>query len=244
MRILVTNDDGIESEGLKTLADVLSKIGHNVTVVAPNGNRSAFSHSLSICKNLIFKPYDLFDKYSAYTLSGTPADCVKFACHYFSEKPFDMVCSGINLGNNLGSDTCYSGTVSAGLEGNFFGIKSIAFSNVSHHPENLSLNAEFIEEYFDRLTALSNGAYTLNVNMPDGKENGVKITKLGRQLYSDEYQKNEDGTFILTGYPLKHEQDEDCDVEWARKGFVTITPISYDRTAHEAIGKLNGDKII
>ena len=91
---------------------------------------------------------------------------------------------------------------------------------------------------------LANSAYTLNVNMPDGKENGVKIAKLGRQLYSDEYQKNEDGTFILTGYPIKHEQDEDCDVEWARKGFVTVTPISYDRTAFDAIEKLNGDKFL
>ena len=244
MRILVTNDDGIESEGIKTLADALSEKGHIVTVVAPDGNRSAFSHSLSIYKNLVFKSHCLSDKYEAYTLGGTPADCVKFACHYFSEKPFELVCSGINLGNNLGSDTCYSGTVSAGLEGNFFGIKSIAFSNVSHKPEKLSLNADFIDRNLDRLFCLANSAYTLNVNMPDGKENGVKIAKLGRQLYSDEYQKNEDGTFILTGYPIKHEQDEDCDVEWARKGFVTVTPISYDRTAFDAIEKLNGDKFL
>ena len=242
MRILVTNDDGIESEGLKALAEVLSKSGHEVTVVAPDGNRSAFSHSLSIHKNLVFKRYDLSDKYSAYTLSGTPADCVKFACHYFADKPFDMVCSGINKGNNLGSDTCYSGTVSAGLEGNFFKIKSIAFSNVSNEPSNLSLNAEFIGKRFEDLCRISAPEYTLNVNMPDGKEAGVKLTKLGRQLYSDEYLKNDDGTFVLTGFPIKHDQEDDCDVEWSGKGYVTITPIVYDRTAYGAIEKFRGEK--
>ena len=130
MRILVTNDDGIQSEGVKTLAELLSKKGHKVTVVAPDGNRSAFSHSLSIYKTLTFLRQNISENFEAYSLSGTPADCVKFAVHYFENKPFDFVCSGINGGNNLGSDTCYSGTVAAGLEANFFGIKSIAFSLV------------------------------------------------------------------------------------------------------------------
>ena len=150
MRILVTNDDGIASEGLKTLASVLVKKGHNVIVVAPDGNRSAFSHSLSIHKNLVFTPLGNKNGYDEYTLDGTPADCVKFACHYFEKTPFDLVCSGINLGNNLGSDTCYSGTVSAGLEANFFGIKSIAFSNVAHHDQDFAANARVIEKHFEK----------------------------------------------------------------------------------------------
>ena len=101
MRILVANDDGIESEGIKTLAKVLSK-RHKVTIVAPDGNRSAFSHSLTISKNLTFKEVKVSDDFDAYTVSGTPADCVKFALHYFTDEKFDMVCSGINMGNNLG----------------------------------------------------------------------------------------------------------------------------------------------
>ena len=83
MRILVTNDDGIQSEGVKTLAELLSKKGHKVTVVAPDGNRSAFSHSLSIYKKLTFLRQNISENFEAYSLSGTPADCVKFAVHYF-----------------------------------------------------------------------------------------------------------------------------------------------------------------
>lgn len=85
MRILVTNDDGIESEGIQALASVLVKIGHKVTLVAPDGNRSAFSHSLSIHKKLVFTPLNSGKAFDEYTLSGTPADCVKFACHYFED---------------------------------------------------------------------------------------------------------------------------------------------------------------
>ena len=238
MRILVTNDDGIESEGLKALAEVLIKIGHEVTVVAPDGNRSAFSHSLSIHKNLCFKTHDFSDLCNAYTLSGTPADCVKFACHYFDKEPFDMVCSGINIGNNLGSDTCYSGTVSAGLEANFFGIKSIAFSNVSHEECDFEANKRAIAKYFDKLVSVASPAYVLNVNMPNGKDDGIKAARLGKQLYSDEYQRNADGTFVLTGFPVPFDTDDDSDVVLSRNGYVTVTPIIYDRTAYEALKKI------
>ena len=128
MNILVVNDDGILSEGILALADFLSD-KNKVTVVAPNGNRSAFSHSLSIFKDLTIKEVKISPKFRAFETSGTPADCVKFALHYFADEKFDMVCSGINKGHNLGSDTVYSGTISACLEGNFFGLKGIAFSN-------------------------------------------------------------------------------------------------------------------
>ena len=145
MRILVANDDGIESEGIKTLAKVLSK-RHKVTIVAPDGNRSAFSHSLTISKNLIFKEVKVSDDFDAYTVSGTPADCVKFALHYFTDEKFDMVCSGINMGNNLGSDIMYSGTVAAAVEANFLGLKSIAFSNTGRKDFDFSANAAVIEK--------------------------------------------------------------------------------------------------
>ena len=148
MRILVANDDGIESEGIKTLAKVLSK-RHKVTIVAPDGNRSAFSHSLTISKNLIFKEVKVSDDFDAYTVSGTPADCVKFALHYFTDEKFDMVCSGINMGNNLGSDIMYSGTVAAAVEANFLGLKSIAFSNTGRKDFDFSANAAVIEKISD-----------------------------------------------------------------------------------------------
>ena len=237
MRILVTNDDGIQSEGVKTLAELLSKKGHKVTVVAPDGNRSAFSHSLSIYKKLTFLRQNISENFEAYSLSGTPADCVKFAVHYFETKPFDFVCSGINGGNNLGSDTCYSGTVAAGLEANFFGIKSIAFSNVANKDFDFKENAEAIDEIFDKLVEISDGGYVLNVNLPNGKHKGVKIVPLGVQKYTDEYQKNDDGTYMLTGYPICLEKGEYCDVEFSNKKYITVAPIMYDRTAKDIVNK-------
>lgn len=242
MRILVTNDDGIASEGLKTLASVLVKKGHNVIVVAPDGNRSAFSHSLSIHKNLVFTTLGNKNGYDEYTLDGTPADCVKFACHYFEKTPFDLVCSGINLGNNLGSDTCYSGTVSAGLEANFFEIKSIAFSNVAHHDQDFAANARVIDKYFEKFLEISSPEYTLNVNMPNGEDKGVKLARLGSQRYSDEYQKIDDGSYVLTGVPVPYDKERDSDVVLSREGYVTVTPIVYDRTAYFALNNLKESK--
>ena len=150
MRILVVNDDGILSEGIKALADFLSE-EHEVTVVAPDGNRSAFSHSLSIFKDTIVKELKITDKYRTFATSGTPADCVKFAVHKFSDKKFDLICSGINKGHNLGSDTVYSGTISACLEGCFFGIKGIAFSNYAIKDCDFDGNIKTLSRIFDKL---------------------------------------------------------------------------------------------
>ena len=222
MRILVTNDDGIASEGLKTLASVLVKKGHNVIVVAPDGNRSAFSHSLSIHKNLVFTTLGNKNGYDEYTLDGTPADCVKFACHYFEKTPFDLV--------------------SAGLEANFFEIKSIAFSNVAHHDQDFAANARVIDKYFEKFLKISSPEYTLNVNMPNGEDKGVKLARLGSQRYSDEYQKNDDGSYVLTGVPVPYDKERDSDVVLSREGYVTVTPIIYDRTAYFALNNLKESK--
>ena len=218
MRILVANDDGIESEGIKTLAKVLSK-RHKVTIVAPDGNRSAFSHSLTISKNLIFKEVKVSDDFDAYTVSGTPADCVKFALHYFTDEKFDMVCSGINMGNNLGSDIMYSGTVAAAVEANFLGLKSIAFSNTGRKDFDFSANAAVIEKIFDKVAELSSTEYA----------------SIGIQKYSDSYVKNDDGTYRLVGEPVDTKQDENCDVVLSNKGYVTVTPVLYDRTDYAAM---------
>ncbi len=197
---------------------------------------------MSIHKNLVFTTLGNKNGYDEYTLDGTPADCVKFACHYFEKTPFDLVCSGINLGNNLGSDTCYSGTVSAGLEANFFEIKSIAFSNVAHHDQDFAANARVIDKYFEKFLEISSPEYTLNVNMPNGEDKGVKLARLGSQRYSDEYQKNDDGSYVLTGVPVPYDKERDSDVVLSREGYVTVTPIIYDRTAYFALNNLKESK--
>lgn len=239
MRILVANDDGIQSEGIKILAEVLSE-NHKVTIVAPDGNRSAFSHSLTISRNLTFREVRISDRFDSYSVSGTPADCVKFALHYFADEKFDMVCSGINMGNNLGSDIMYSGTVAAAVEANFLGLRSIAFSNTGRDNFNFSANAEVIASVFDKLVNISSDKYALNVNMPNDKPKGIRFAPIGVQKYSDSYVKNDDGTYRLVGEPTAIDQNGDCDVELSRKGFVTVTPVSYDRTDYAAIDKFKG----
>ncbi len=237
MNVLITNDDGLTSEGLKVLADFLSK-RHRVIVLAPDGNRSGCSHSLSFYKDLKFNKAFLSENYESYTLSGSPADCVKFAVHNFKDIKFDMVCTGINHGNNLGSDTNYSGTVSAGLEANFFGIPAIAFSNVGFFDLDFKSNLEFLENYFDKLFESACKDYALNVNMPNGKAKGIKVVPLGINLYSDGYEKSDEGFFRLVGEPLKPCGKNETDVLMSSKGYATVTPILYDRTDYASINKI------
>ncbi len=240
MRILIVNDDGIESKGLISLAEALSD-KNEIIVVAPDGNRSAFSHSLTINSDLFFKERKISDKIKAFTLSGTPADCVKFAVHYFKEKKFDLVCSGINIGNNLGSDTLYSGTVAAGIEGNYFGIPSIAFSNLEYTNLKFKDNAEVIKNLFPKILKIVSPYYTLNVNIPNkalSDIKGVKFTKLGTAHYDDYYEKSETGGFRLKGDPVVGYATADEDIFWAYKDYVTITPISYNRTDFKRLSEL------
>ncbi|MBO4262563.1 MAG: 5'/3'-nucleotidase SurE [Clostridia bacterium] len=246
MKILVVNDDGILSEGIKTLADELSR-ENEIMVLAPNGNRSASSHSLTINSDVEFAECKISDNYRAFSLSGTPADCVKFAFHYFEGEKFDLVCSGINAGNNLGSDTLYSGTVSAGIEANYFGIPAIAFSNVALHGQKYGENAKVIRKIFDKLLSAARGDYTLNVNFPNLDANeikGIKFAPLGLLRYSDYYAPTRKGAFRLMGEPLSDGIAEDNDVSLSSRGFVTITPIKYDRTDREAIEKLKEIKFL
>ncbi|MBR1867851.1 MAG: 5'/3'-nucleotidase SurE [Clostridia bacterium] len=240
MRILIVNDDGIDSKGLYALADALSE-NNEITVVAPDGNRSAFSHSLTINSDLFFKERKISDKFSSFTLSGTPADCVKFAVHYFKDKKFDLVCSGINIGNNLGSDTLYSGTVAAGIEGNYFGIPAIAFSNLEYDGLKFEENAKVIKNIFGDLLNYISSEYTLNVNIPNissDRIKGLKFTKLGSLHYADYYEKSETGGYRLKGEPILREAAADEDIFWAYRDHVTVTPISYNRTNTEALSKM------
>ncbi len=241
MNVLVVNDDGILSEGIKALADFLSE-EHSVTVVAPNGNRSAFSHSLSIFRDVIVKELKITDKYRTFAISGTPADCTKFALHYFKDAKFDLICSGINMGHNLGSDTVYSGTISACLEGNFFGVRGIAFSNFAHSNCDFNANITTLRSIFDKLLSLSSAEYTLNVNFPNGKEKGVKIAPLGIHLYSDAYVKTAEDTYQLVGESIDTPNDDYSDVAYAKRGFVTVTPIAYNRTAYSVLEKFKDFK--
>ncbi len=240
MNILICNDDGIFSEGLKTLARFLSK-ENSVYVMAPDGNRSAYSHSMSFYKKLVLKKVEQSENYVAYSLSGTPADCVRFGVEFFKDVKFDLVVSGVNNGSNAGTDTLYSGTVSACFEACILKIPSIAFSVVCDKEIlDYTLLNEQLSDVFPFLLKHFSKDYVFNVNFPDKLHKGVKICKLGVQLYSDRYIKNDDGSFMLVGDLLKNDKnDEDCDVEWLRKDYITITPLITDRTAYNVLKVLS-----
>lgn len=244
MNILVCNDDGINSEGIIVLAKCLSR-EHNVLVVAPDGNRSAFSHSLTISSDITLREVYIDKSFRSYAISGTPADCVKFAHHVFSDFKVDLVCAGINVGHNLGTDVIYSGTVSAGLEANCLGIPAIAFSSTAKKDNLFTVAGEIALKIVDKLKNNLSNNFTYNVNIPNVAEEdikGCKLTKLGIQVYTDKYECVSDGVYRLTGEPILHDRnDEDCDVEWNLKNYVTITPILFDKTDYLTIDKLIGE---
>ena len=166
--------------------------------------------------------------------------------HYFKNIKFDLVIAGINAGDNLGSNTCYSGTVGAALEGNYFSIPSIAFSSASHKNFRFKEWAETATELMPKLMKLSRGNITLNVNFPDvDKENvkGVKLAPLGYMSYGDFYHENENGSFSLMGDPI-YDTEGDSDIVLSAKGYITVTPILFDRTDYTSLREFSGAELI
>ena len=238
MKILLCNDDGIESNGIRVLANALAK-NHEVLVIAPNTNRSAISHSLTIRKKIQINKENL-DGCKAYSISGTPADCVKVARLLFKDFIPDVVVAGINKAHNIGSDIMYSGTVAICYEASFFGHVGFAFSAHSLGESNFELYSKYVEEIINKFLPLSEKGDIWNVNFPDeslGDIKGIKITPLGRQLYSDFYEKIGENEYVLDGELVKHSQNPaDCDVEWTNKGYITVTPLLFNRTDYKKIG--------
>ena len=245
MNILVCNDDGVFSEGLITLANLLNE-KHQVTVFAPTGNRSGYSRSVSFHKDIEVKPVDVIDGVECYTVSGTPADCVKFALTTSNTK-FDLVVSGINQGPNLGSDIFYSGTVNACFEANVENVPAIAFSNVGFNNHKFDENVKIIGQIFDSLVKICSGTYTLNVNIPNVDVSlikGVEFCNAGVCKYSDGYVKTDEFTYKLIGEPIPpSENDVGTDVYYSSLNYVTVTPVTHRVTDENALNKLKGFKL-
>lgn len=246
MKVLISNDDGIESNGIKVLAEKLSNKGNNVLVVAPSGNRSACSHSLTIGKSIKLKEENI-KGCNAYSISGTPADCVKFSKLVFKDFDADCVVAGINKGHNIGSDILYSGTVAIACEAAYFGNVSFAFSSFSLGESDFNLFSDYAIKIIEELLPCSSAGDIWNVNFPDNKVNGVKgvkITPLGKQLYSDRYEIDKNGDYVLVGSLLDYKDNPlDCDVEWIKKGYITITPILFNKTNYDKLNLVK-DKCI
>lgn len=239
-RILITNDDGIHSPGLTLLAKALEAVGE-VWVIAPDRERSAISHAITI--NHPIRMHRLRER--VYICDGTPADCVLLGVRGFLEDPPHLVISGINRGPNLGIDTNYSGTVAGAHEGRLCGVPSFAISlNVTKTEEKLHF--ETAARFSSQLAAdiLERGLpddIFLNVNVPNipfDELNGVAIAKLGQRIYRDVVVRRTDPQgrdyYWIGGDPPTWAEDEDDDFHAILQNRVSITPLGRDFMKEEA----------
>ena len=247
MRLLLTNDDGINAKGIYAIAKELEK-EHEVIIVAPQSEKSACGHSITLTKPLIVREIKLEGlKSKAFSVDGTPADCVKIGINKLIEGKIDMVVSGINKGLNLGTDVLYSGTVSAAIEASIYKIPSMAISmQVKINNENYEMAAIYAGEIL--LTAMENGIsndIVLNVNVPLLKRNeikGIKVCKIGSRLYNNSYLKtigeNNETQYQIKG-ELKDIHEEESDTLYFKEGYVTVTPLHYDLTNFKIINDVS-----
>jgi len=243
MRILISNDDGYQAPGIRCLAGALGEVA-DITVVAPDRDRSGASNSLTLDSPMRATPSDD----GSIRVDGTPTDCVHLAITGLLEAEPDMVVSGINAGGNLGDDILYSGTVAAAMEGRFLGLPAIAVSLVSARPEHYATAARVAVELIGRLCADPLPADTiLNVNVPDlpfEELAGWQATRLGHRHKSEPVIQARDprGRPIYWVGPPGGEQDAGpgTDFHAVRHGYVSITPIQVDLTRYDALDKVAG----
>ena len=246
-RILVSNDDGIERDGIAALAAALREVG-DVVVVAPETNQSAVSRMRTFGRPLRVRERALADGSIGFAVDGSPADCVSIAFLGLVPGGFDLVAAGINHGANLGDDIAYSGTVSAGMEGVIHGCPAMAVSLCSYTSADFRLAARAAATVARGILADGIEAGTLlNVNVPamapDACE-GIAITRLGKRIYLDELVRREDPRGVpyywFGGPPPSGELVAGTDLWAVDRGFVSVTPIHLDLTADRLLARLKG----
>ena len=252
MNILVTNDDGIQKQGIHALASALGRLPDvKLYVFAPDSERTASSMALTVREPLRIKEWDRaeFGAEMAFAVSGTPVDCVRLAEHYLSERgiKIDLLCSGINHGYNIGGDVYFSGTVGAARQGVLRGMQAIAFSLEHHECMHFEIFDRIVPEVVTRTFGRVPSETLVNVNAPDlpaESIKGVKIASLGRYRLEERY--------------VPHAEDPDCfdlktkfftaevlsgpgsDVALLRQGYVTVTPIVINYVPEEAMRTAEG----
>ena len=243
MRILLTNDDGLFAPGIAALAMAL-QAEHELLVIAPDTERSGVGHSFTIYTPLRLREHSLWGM-TAYAFSGTPVDCVKFGIGNMGFEP-ELVVSGVNAGENLGTDVLYSGTVGAATEGVLCGLPAIAVSLCFGETMDYSPAAEAVKRYIPRM---GKDLHFININVPNQPEGGVKgdkYTALSFQQYEMRYTKRMDPFnrayyWVPLGKLTQHAPDDDTDERWIHEGYVTITPLSTDRTDYRRLRALTGE---
>lgn len=228
-RILVTNDDGVESEGLKELARRMRRLG-KVVVVAPVTERSGCSHSISLARCKEPEHIRTEENCDYYRLDGTPSDCVAIGVGMLRVESIDLVVSGINAGANVGIDAHYSGTVAAALEASLFGIPSLAISVNSRNPQHYETAAKYASDYAELLLKQDERLpFVLNINVPDvplSQVRGVLYTVLSLRYAEEAYPEG-----VYERFLSEQRRDYPSDTEALLAGMVSVTPIGLDITA-------------
>lgn len=246
--ILISNDDGITSSGIKKLVELMTQLGE-VVVVAPDSPQSGMGHAITVGNTLRINKNGIFEGVDAYDCSGTPADCVKLAKHHvLKDRKIDLVVSGINHGSNTSISVLYSGTMSAAIEAAIEGTPAIGFSLCDYHP---NADMSHVDEYILKIAreVLSKGipkGIALNVNIPPAqnqKIKGIKICRQANARWEEEFDQRVDPHgrkyFWMIGNFVNHDKGEDND-EWAiANNYVSVVPCQFDLTGYFAINTLN-----
>jgi 5'-nucleotidase len=259
LNVLLTNDDGIEADGLRAMQAALAALPDvRLAVIAPDGNRSAMARSITTRRPLWVEEVELPDGSLGYATDGTPVDCVRLARLGVVEGfDADVVVSGINHGANLGDDITYSGTVAAALEGVVLGLPSIAVSQQSgaraldyrfHGGFQFDVAARFVARLVERLESLPLPPNTLlNVNVPAGRPDGVEVARLGKRIYRDELklEREEAGPparrrYWIYGDDPGFHDEPGTDLAAVAAGRIAVTPMHFDLTYLPGIEALNG----
>lgn len=250
LRVLLTNDDGIDADGIQTLRRALAALDDiELAVVAPDENQSATGRSISIRRPLWVQEIQFDDGTVGFSADGTPVDCVRLAAlGLISGFEPDLIVSGINHGANLGDDITYSGTVAAALEGIVLGIPGIAVSQLSQAGDldhrmgrrfDFTLAADFVARIVDRLDDVPLPVGTLlNINVPPTVE-GVEVTRLGKRVYQDRLDLIDEDTgrklYRVYGDVPLHDDEPGTDLAAVTAGRIAVTPLHFDLTAEHGL---------
>src|SRR3989440_10463921 len=255
MRVLLTNDDGIEAAGLQAVRQALLEVPEvELAVIAPDGNRSAMARSITTRRPLWVEEVEFGDGTLGYATDGTPVDCVRLArLGLIKGFEAELVVSGINHGSNLGDDITYSGTVAAALEALVLGLPGIAVSQQSRAMEfdfrsgegfdcrvAASFTARLIEELSN--VPLPQGTL-LNINVPGGSAQGVEVARLGKRIYRDELALVDEATsrrrlYRIYGDASYEREETGTDLAAVARGRIAVTPVHFDLTDHEGMSAL------
>jgi 5'-nucleotidase len=265
LKVLLTNDDGIQATGLNVMRRALLEVpGVELAVIAPDSNRSATGRMITTRRALSVDEIEFGDGTTGFATDGTPVDCVRFAALGLLEFKPELIVAGINHGANLGDDITYSGTVAAALEGIVLGIPAIAASQQaergtvdfragrSFERGDFDQAAAFIARMVEELESVPMpDATLLNVNCPAGDIRGARACKLGKRVYNDQLELAEEGDshrrYHIYGDEPGYEQDEGTDFAAIADGCVAVTPIHFeltDQAGIKALGDFDLDSLL